>query len=123
MNVTEIRRDDGILILKLDGRMDIDGADVIRKQLASATAGHGLRVILDLAEVNFMSSIGIGMIVRVAQSVQKRGGNLVLLDPQSVVWLVLERTHIPEIIGVHLRLDEALTGVQGEPLKPIGGTA
>lgn len=123
MNVTEVLRDDGIRILKLEGRMDLDGADVIRKQLSAATTGHGLRVILDLAEVNFMSSIGIGMIVRLAQSVQKRGGNLVLLDPQSVVWLVLERTHIPEIIGVHLRLEDALAGVRGEPLKPAGGTA
>ena len=123
MNVTEVLRDDGIRILKLEGRMDLDGADVIRKQLSSATTGHGLRVILDLAEVNFMSSIGIGMIVRLAQSVQKRGGNLVLLDPQSVVWLVLERTHIPEIISVHLRLEDALVAVRGEPLKPAGGTA
>ena len=123
MNVTELDRDDGIRILKLEGRMDLDGADVIRKQLSAATSGHGLRVILDLAEVNFMSSIGIGMIVRLAQSVQKRNGNLVLLDPQSVVWLVLERTHIPEIISVHLRLEEALTAVRGEPLKPAGGTA
>ena len=123
MNVTEVLRDDGIRILKLEGRMDLDGADVIRKQLSAATTGHGLRVILDLAEVNFMSSIGIGMIVRLAQSVQKRGGNLVLLDPQSVVWLVLERTHIPEIISVHLRLEDALVAVRGEPLKPAGGTA
>ena len=123
MNVTEVLRDDGIRILKLEGRMDLDGADVIRKQLSAATTGHALRVILDLAEVNFMSSIGIGMIVRLAQSVQKRGGNLVLLDPQSVVWLVLERTHIPEIISVHLRLEDALVAVRGEPLKPAGGTA
>ena len=123
MTVTEVLRDDGIRILKLEGRMDLDGADVIRKQLSAATTGHGLRVILDLAEVNFMSSIGIGMIVRLAQSVQKRGGNLVLLDPQSVVWLVLERTHIPEIISVHLRLEDALVAVRGEPLKPAGGTA
>ncbi|CAG0927495.1 hypothetical protein PLCT1_00417 [Planctomycetaceae bacterium] len=123
MNVTELDRDDGIRILKLEGRMDLDGADVIRKQLSAATTGHGLRVILDLAEVNFMSSIGIGMIVRLAQSVQKRNGNLVLLDPQSVVWMVLERTHIPEIISVHLKLEDALVAVRGEPLKPAGGTA
>lgn len=123
MNVTELDRDDGIRILKLEGRMDLDGADVIRKQLSAATTGQGLRVVLDLAEVNFMSSIGIGMIVRLAQSIQKRNGNLVLLDPQSVVWLVLERTHIPEIISVHLRLDEALVAVRGEPLKPGSATA
>ena len=123
MNVTELDRDDGIRILKLEGRMDLDGADVIRKQLSAATTGHGLRVILDLAEVNFMSSIGIGMIVRLAQSIQKRNGNLVLLDPQSVVWLVLERTHIPEIISVHLKLEDALVAVRGEPLKPGSATA
>jgi anti-sigma B factor antagonist len=123
MNVTEMDRDDGIRILKLAGRMDLDGADVIRKQLSAATSGHGVRVIMDLAEVNFMSSIGIGMIVRTATAVQKQHGNMVLLDPQPVVWMALEKTHIPEIISVHLRLEDALVAVRGEPLKPGNATA
>jgi len=122
MNVTEMRREDGILVLKLEGRMDLDGADVIRTQLSTATTGNGLRVIVDLTEVSFMSSIGIGLIVRLATAVQKRHGNLVLLDPQPVVWMALEKTHIPDIISVHLRLEEALLAVRGEPLKPPGGT-
>ena len=123
MDFTTLQREDGITVLKLEGRMDLDGADVVGKRLAAATADKGMRVVVDLAEVNFMSSIGIGMLVRLAQSVQKRHGNLVLLDPQSVVWLVLERTHIPEIISVHLKLVDALVAVQGEPLKPGSGTA
>jgi anti-anti-sigma factor len=122
MNVTEMRREDGILVLKLEGRMDLDGADVIRTQLSTATTGNGLRVIVDLTEVSFMSSIGIGLIVRLATAVQKRHGNLVLLDPQPVVWMALEKTHIPDIISVHLRLEEALVAVRGEPLKPPSGT-
>ena len=115
MDFTEIRRDDGITVLKLEGRMDIDGADAVSKRLIAATSDRGMRVIADLAEVNFMSSIGIGMMVRLAQHVRKHRGNLVLLDPQSVVWLVLERTRIPDIITVHLTLDEALKAVWDDP--------
>jgi anti-sigma B factor antagonist len=120
MDFTEIRRDDGILVLKLEGRMDIDGAEDVGKRLIAATSGRGMRVIADLAEVNFMSSVGIGLIVRLAHSVREHHGNLVLLDPQSVVWLVLTKTRIPDIITVHLTLEEALKAVWEEPPKLAG---
>jgi anti-anti-sigma factor len=112
MDFTETRRDDGITILKLSGRMDIEGTGKIDLRLAAATAGTGAHVIADLSDVSFMSSIGIGVLVQLTKAIRRRSGNLVLLNPQPIVRLVLEKTGMPEILKICETLDEASTAVR-----------
>lgn len=118
MKITENRRGDGILILQLDGRMDIEGSEQISLQLTTATAGDNVRAIVDLSGVDFMSSIGIGIVVRAAQAVRRRGGNMVMLSPQPVVRLILEKTNINRIITMHVSLSEAVVAVLGPSPLP-----
>jgi len=118
MELTTSKLDNGITVLKLSGRMDIEGTQQIDLTLNVATTEQGAYLIVDLSEVSFMSSIGIGTMVRVAKAVRRRGGNLVLLDPQPVVRLVLEKTGIPDLISIHKTLDAASTAVHSEPPKP-----
>ncbi len=93
--------------------MDIEGSEEIGLQLTTATSGDNVRVIADLGGVEFMSSIGIGIVVRTAQSVRRRGGNMVLLAPQPVVKLILQKTNIPHIIAMHDALADAVAAVKG----------
>ena len=112
MDVSETLRDDGITILKLAGRMDIEGTGKIELKLTVATAVDGAHAIVDLSDVSFMSSIGIGALVRLTKTVRRRHGNLVLLNPQPIVRLALEKTGIPGVIGTYDTLDGAVTGVR-----------
>ena len=97
--------------------MDIEGTDEVNLRLNVATAEDGALLIVDLSEVDFMSSIGIGSLVRVANNARRRGGNLVLLDPQPIVRLVLEKTRINEVITICNTLDEAVSAVRESPKK------
>lgn len=112
MDVTETLRDDGSTILKLAGRMDIEGTGKIELKLTVATAVDRAHVIVDLSDVTFMSSIGIGTLVRLTKTIRRRDGNLVLLNPQPIVRLVLEKTGIPGVISMHDTLEEALRAVR-----------
>ncbi len=107
----------GMTNLKLSGRMDIEGAEEVNLSLNVATSEDGALLIVDLSEVDFMSSIGIGVLVRVANAARRRGGNLVLLSPQPVVRLVLVKTHIHEVITICDMLDEAMSAVREMPRK------
>ena len=118
MELTTRLQDDGLTILKLVGRMDIEGTEQVDLKLNVATAQDRAYVIADLSGVDFMSSIGIGVLVRVAKMIRRRGGNLVLFKPQPVVRLVLEKTGIPELLSIHDSLDAALKAVRFEPKKP-----
>ena len=118
MDVTTSVRSDGTKVMKLTGRMDIEGTDQIGLKFNAAAAEDLAYLIADLSDVDFMASIGIGVLVRVAKAARRRGGNLVLLNPQPIVRLVLEKTGIPSLLSIHDTLEAASTAVRYEVQKP-----
>ncbi len=100
----------GVVKVILNGRLDITGAGAIDLQL-SAIAGSHRGVIVDLASVSFLASIGIRTLLLGAKAVQRRGGAFVLLNPMGEVKKVLEVTGVTDLMPIYLNSDEALTAV------------
>ena len=101
--------DNGIILIKLSGRLDIIGTGKIETKFTGYCAGGKVRVIVDLSEVDFLASIGIRLLTLTAKSVASRGGKMVILDPISEVQDVLEITGIPAIIPIYSHLESAET--------------
>ena len=66
--------DGGVLKVRLSGRMDIAGVDTIAMPFAALASTDNRRVILDLAGVDFLASIGIRAILQNARAHKLRGG-------------------------------------------------
>jgi anti-sigma B factor antagonist len=98
LNFTEF--DGGIRRIDIQGRMDMDGTESIGTQLTYLISTEKALVAIDLSQVEFMSSIGVGVIVRAMNALRQRGGKLVLVNPQPVVSLVLQKTAIDTIVPV-----------------------
>lgn len=96
------------------GRWDIVGAAAIDLQL-SAVAGSGRSVIIDLAEVAFLSSMGIRSIVLSAKAVALRGARLVLMSPDKNVEMVLTTTGIDGLIPICHGIEAALAAIAALP--------
>jgi anti-anti-sigma factor len=103
--------EDGVRMIRLKGRLDLEGAEAVDLKLTSLAAVRKGYVIVDLDAVEFMSSIGLSVIVRVARALSAREGRLVLLHPRPNVADVLTRTQIDQVIPVCLDLDAARTAV------------
>jgi anti-sigma B factor antagonist len=93
------------------GRWDIVGAAAIELRL-SALAGSGRSIIIDLAQVSFLSSMGIRSIVMSAKAVTLRQAKLVLLSPEQNIELVLTSTGIDTLAPIHHDLDAALAAIE-----------
>jgi anti-anti-sigma factor len=106
---------DGVRRIDLTGRLDLEGADAIALRFTALTATHQRFVIVDLAGVEFLASMGIATLVRNARAVQLRGGNLVLLNPRPNVAQVLTSTRIDHVLPVCRTLEEALVAVRAVP--------
>jgi anti-sigma B factor antagonist len=104
--------EDGVRMIRLKGRLDMEGAEAADLKLTSLAAVRQGYVIVDLDGVEFMSSIGVSIIVRVARAVTSRQGRLVLLKPRPNVADVLARTQIDQLIPVFTDLDAARTAVR-----------
>jgi anti-anti-sigma factor len=99
--------EDGVRAIRLKGRLDLEGADAIDLKLTSLAAVRQGSVVLDLALVEFLASIGVSVIVRTAKALSSRGGRLVLLSPRPNIADVLTRTQIDQIIPVFYDLAAA----------------
>jgi anti-sigma B factor antagonist len=111
MQVEHDDLEDGIRMIRLIGRLDLEGAEAADLKLTSLAAVKKGFVIVDLDKVEFMSSIGVSVIVRVARALMSREGRLVLLKPQPNVADVLMRTQIDQVIPVCGDLASARTAV------------
>jgi anti-sigma B factor antagonist len=98
---------DGVKHLVLSGRMDLAGTQAIDHRFAAATATTGVPVVVDLAQVSFLASIGIRTLLQNAKAVKQRGGRMVLLSPTADVESVLQSTGIADIIPIFRDLDTA----------------
>ncbi len=101
----------GIRLIKLSGALDMNGTYSVEVEFVRRCAGENVRVLVDLSKVNYLSSIGIPMLINTAKSVAKRGGKMALLKPQRNVEDVLELTGIPLIIPIHHDLNIAVSAI------------
>jgi anti-sigma B factor antagonist len=108
MELTVENYESDILRVALKGRMDIAGTERISRKLTRLiTTADNMKVILNLSEVDFMESIGIGTIITVAKAVRRQNGRLVLLNPKPIVDTVLRTTDIDKLIPIFYELNEA----------------
>ncbi|HKJ40222.1 MAG TPA: STAS domain-containing protein [Anaerolineales bacterium] len=100
--------DNGVRLLKLNGTLDMNGTFSIEVPFVRYCAGENVRVLVDLAKVNYMSSIGIPLLVNTAKSIVSRGGKVAFLNPQDNVLKVLDLVGVPQMIPIHTDMDSAI---------------
>ena len=112
MELTTEQRADGIERIILAGRLDSAGAEQIEMRFTALTATRPARIVVDMAQVPFLSSLGIRLLVSNARALGQRGGHMVLASPQPMVREVLEIVGMNTIIPVHSDLDSACAALK-----------
>ena len=74
-------------VLVLRGEFDLTGVEAFEQAVASVTPRHAL--VLDLHELTFMDSSGLGALVLLRERARAGGWSLVLAAPQPAVATVL----------------------------------
>ncbi|MEU8381210.1 STAS domain-containing protein [Streptosporangium sp. NPDC048865] len=105
---------DSLGILRLLGELDVFTAPRVRVALdEAATAHHELRLIVDLTQVTFIASAGVGLLVEIRQRVGERGGRLVVvLAPGSRPRRLFELTCMTGHFEIAESLQEAVRALR-----------
>jgi len=111
MNLQFNELENGIRLIKFIGALDLTGSYGIEVEFVRHCQGDNVRVLADLSEVDYISSIGVHMLVNAANSIARRGGKIALLNPQRDVMDVLEIIGIPQIIPIYSDLESAKAGL------------
>jgi anti-anti-sigma factor len=107
MELTYEDHQDGVRTVRLAGRLDVDGSHQIDLKFTSLTATRQAYVIVDMSLVDFLSSLGLGTLVRSAKAQLSRQGKMVLFAPQPNVARVLQSTQVDQIVDVFYDFEQA----------------
>jgi len=86
---------EGVTILALKGRITVGEVTPVREKITHLLAEGRNKIVLDLANVDYIDSTGLGNLVISYTQVQKAGGALKLLNlnKRNVELLALTRLH------------------------------
>ncbi len=86
----------GVHVVALSGELDIVSADQVANALVAVTAAT---VVVDLSNLEFIDSTGIGAVIRGRNQIMAQGNRLVVTRPQDGVRRVLDVTGLGFLIA------------------------
>jgi anti-anti-sigma factor len=90
------------------GKLDVAGVAAVDLKLTSYTVARRKPTLIDFSEVEFLASLGIGMLVTIVKSMNRHGVGLVLVAPRPQVVEVLELTKVATLIPLVATREDAL---------------
>ncbi len=95
------RQVDGVTILDLSGRIVLgEGAVQLRDAVKELTAKGQKQILLNLSDVNYIDSSGLGELVSAYTSVRNAGGELKLLGLTKKVHDLLQITKLYTVFDI-----------------------
>lgn len=111
MEMTMTQLGSGVAILKPVGRLNMVSAPHFKEGVTMALGQGATRIVVDLSEVDFMDSSGLGAIINGLKSAREAGGDLRLAAVSWQAKLVLSLTNMDQVLVLHDDARTAFTDV------------
>lgn len=111
MDIQSSRLANDVRLIQLSGRMDMKGVESIDLKFTALSSTEKAGVVVDFSQVDFLSSIGIRLLLTNARALQMRGGKMALLNPTPLVAEVLQTSGVDQWIPIFADLDAASSAV------------
>lgn len=100
------------LLLRLNGEIDMNTADSLRQAIDNEIERRGVRsVILNLQDVEFIDSSGLGVILGRYKKLLPLGGKLKITNVPPHIFKIMELSGLPKIINFYA--DEVSASEEG----------
>ena len=111
MEITTERVDD-VVVVKAKGRFYSNNTQAVEKGLAEAIGSGPLRLALDLTEMDYISSAGLRVLLKVAKQIQRAKGKVVLFGLRPHVREVFSISAFDRIFSIHVDRAAAIAAMQ-----------
>jgi anti-sigma B factor antagonist len=95
-------------LVRVVGELDLATAPQARAAVIDAVGSDASRLVLDLSELAFVDSAGLGVIIGALRRVRSAGGELRVVAPPSGPRRVLALTGLDTLFTVVASVDEAV---------------
>jgi len=100
---------DGHRVVSVRGEVDVYSAPTLRKCLQESMDDQHHDLIVDLTDIAFIDSTGLGVLVAGQNRAGELGGKLSVVCAQERVLKLFRITGLDEVFAIHSTRDEALS--------------
>ena len=95
-------------VLSAGGDLDVVGAPELRQAVVTVVSEGTRLLVLDLSDLDFVDSFGIGAVVGALKRLRQRGGDLALVCPTPRIRRVFEICDLDRILALHDSIDSVV---------------
>jgi anti-sigma B factor antagonist len=110
MEIQVTKLEKGVL-LKVSGRMDAENAHQFQAACEQWIAQGARHILVDLSDLQYVSSMGLSSFMIVAKSLQPKAGSLILCRLQGLPRQVFELTRLIDVFPVFDSTEAALASL------------
>lgn len=100
---------DDVYVVELNGDIDHHSSEIIKREIYMNTGKYVKKMIIDLSNVEFMDSSGIGMILGRYREIEEREGKIALTGIKGNMERIFNMSGLYKIIKKFDTVDDALT--------------
>ena len=111
MNVN-LKEQGSVTILSLDGRLDLASGSALKEQVKALLEKGRSSIHLNLTQVDFINSSGLGALVSIMKETRLQKGRLTLSNLASYVQEIFDITQLSHIFEIFPTEQEAVNSYQ-----------
>jgi anti-anti-sigma factor len=113
MHITE-QVSNGVTILSINGRIDTLSGDQFQQKLLATIGDRPVRLVLDFAQVEYISSIGLRVLIVAAKRVSVVRGKMLFCGMGGLVREVFELAGLTAVAPFYPDREAALAGLASD---------
>ncbi|MCK4858461.1 MAG: STAS domain-containing protein [candidate division Zixibacteria bacterium] len=112
-----VNDNDGLTVFSLKGRLDFTNSSNLKEEIMKSVKEGKKQMILNLSQVDFINSSGLGTLVSILKEVRLARGRMVLTDLASYVQEIFEITQLSHIFEIFPSQSEAVEAFATSPVN------
>ncbi len=108
MQVSIEKREGQVAVVTPDGRLDLASASEFKQTLNDIVEAGDRILVVDLSNVSFVDSSGLGALISGMKATRLAGGDLRIARVGEQARLILELTTLDKVIKIYPTVEEAL---------------
>jgi anti-sigma B factor antagonist len=97
-------------VVAVKGEVDVYTAPRLREKLVELVSQGHLKIVVNLEDVEFLDSTGLGVLVGALKRLRSHDGELSLVCTQQRILKVFEITGLTKVFAIYDTVDSAVTG-------------
>lgn len=104
----EVSEQDGWSVMQVGGEIDVATAPRLRERLIKLVNEERFRIVVDLEDVDFIDSTGLGVLIGARKRVRTHDGDVKLVCTEPRIVKVFEITGLDQVFQIHSSVSDAV---------------